>query len=136
MCINYDVSLSVVKWIHLNWGDAGVRMLLLKVYNELTDKGIFILEIQPLSSYRKVKNLTERIKTNWETNQLKPQEIPLVAEQLGLKLIHTIQPPEKKGKRGTVGFVRPIHVFQKGPVPRVTGVAAAAVSSASALPAP
>lgn len=136
MDCRYDASLSVIKWIHLNWGDAGVRMLLLKVYNELTDKGIFILEIQPISSYRKVKNLTERIRTNWETNQLKPQDIPSVAEQLGLKLIHTLHPPEKKGKRGTVGFSRPIHVFQKGPVPRVTGVTTSTVSSTSALPAP
>ena len=117
---SYDtiLCLSVVKWIHLNWGDAGLRSLLLKVRTELKEDGVFILEIQPISSYRKVKNLTKTIRMNWETNKIKPEGIPELAAQLGLRLLTTIQPsPASKGKHGEVGFSRPIHVFQKSAIP-------------------
>ena len=35
-------SLSVTKWIHLNWGDNGIRKLFAKVYRLLSDDGINI----------------------------------------------------------------------------------------------
>lgn len=112
-------SLSVIKWIHLNWGDAGLRSLLLKARNELKDDGLLILEIQPLSSYKKVKNLTKTIRSNFDNNQIKPNQIVDVAEQLGLRLLRTLEPPAPNSlsKVGNVGFSRPIHVFQKAPIP-------------------
>ena len=50
----FDVilCLSTVKWIHLNWADTGVKALFLKVYQQLTDGGIFIFEPQPWKSYK------------------------------------------------------------------------------------
>ena len=43
------LCLSVTKWIHLNWGDAGIKTLFRRVWESLpTDgSGLFILEPQP-----------------------------------------------------------------------------------------
>lgn len=48
------MCLSVTKWIHVNWGDAGVKALFRKVNQLLLPGGMFVLEPQPWSSYRKV----------------------------------------------------------------------------------
>lgn len=55
----YDVilALSLSKWIHLNWGDAGIQRFFKKVYHHLRPGGRFILEPQPFSSYAKRKKI-------------------------------------------------------------------------------
>ena len=63
---------SVTKWVHLNWGDTGVRRLFKKVYDSLNDGGIFILEPQEWKSYKKKKHLTEQLKENFKKIELKP----------------------------------------------------------------
>ena len=42
----YEVilCLSTVKWIHFNFGDAGVKTLFLKVYEQLSPAGLFVFE--------------------------------------------------------------------------------------------
>ena len=42
----YDIilCLSTIKWIQLNWGDVGAKALFLKVYQQLSEGGLFILE--------------------------------------------------------------------------------------------
>lgn len=107
------LSLSVIKWIHLNWGDEGLRKLLKKVLSELKPGGIFILEIQPMSSYHKVKNLTKHIRSTYDANQIHPDQIVAEAETIGFTLLKSISPPTPKTKKGGVGFARPIHVFIK-----------------------
>ena len=39
-------SLQVTKWVHLNHGDAGVKLLFRKVFKMLRPGGLFILESQ------------------------------------------------------------------------------------------
>ena len=56
----YDVilALSLTKWIHLNWGDDGIKRFFRKVYLHLRPGGSFIVEPQPFSSYGKKKNVS------------------------------------------------------------------------------
>jgi 7SK snRNA methylphosphate capping enzyme len=50
------MCLSTIKWIHLNYGDVGVKALFLKAYEQLTDGGYFIFDEQPWKAYKKTKH--------------------------------------------------------------------------------
>ena len=101
--------LSTVKWVHLNFGDTGIKALFLKVYESLSPGGLFVLEPQPWKSYKKKKHLTPTIRENYKTICLKPSFfLDYLVNHVGFKHLWT-QSPLKTNK----GFDRPIMLLQK-----------------------
>ncbi|XP_067293759.1 7SK snRNA methylphosphate capping enzyme [Pseudorasbora parva] len=113
----YDVilCLSVTKWVHLNWGDVGLKRLFHRVYNHLRPGGLFILEPQPWSSYSKRKKLTEDICKNYHGIRLKPDHFSsYLTTDVGFSSYELIGTPQNYSR----GFQRPIYLFHKGPSPQ------------------
>ncbi|XP_058037938.1 7SK snRNA methylphosphate capping enzyme [Ahaetulla prasina] len=110
----YDVilCLSVTKWVQLNWGDEGLKRLFKRTYRHLRPGGIFILEPQAWSSYKKRKNLTETISRHYHRIKLKPDQFPsyLTSSEVGFSSYELVAMPRNTPK----GFQRPICLFRKG----------------------
>ena len=60
------MCLSTTKWIHLNFGDEGLKRVFRRIYAQLRPGGTFILESQAFCTYRKKKKLTEKIFHNFK----------------------------------------------------------------------
>lgn len=107
----YDIilCLSTVKWIHLNWGDSGVKRLFDKVYISLRPNGLFVFEPQPWKSYKKSRTRTEQIFENYHKILFKPIAFHDYLSATGFKLIKTLSPEHPNET-----FKRDILVYQKG----------------------
>lgn len=104
------LCLSVTKWIHLNWGDAGLKRLFHRVYKHLLPGGLFILEPQPWSSYARRKKLTDAIAKNYKSIQFTPDQFTsYLTAEVGFGSYELIGTP----KSSSQGFERPIYVFHK-----------------------
>lgn len=55
------LCLSLTKWIHLNWGDAGIKRLFHRIFAHLRPGGYLILEAQSFQSYSKRRKITVSI---------------------------------------------------------------------------
>ncbi|CAG9535625.1 unnamed protein product [Cercopithifilaria johnstoni] len=108
----YDVimALSITKWIHLNWGDAGIKRFFKRVYRHLRSGGLFILEAQSFETYKKRAKLTKDINEMYKAIEFMPnafQEYLIV--DIGFDFCQYVDPP----KAHTKGFERPIQVYRK-----------------------
>uniref|UniRef100_A0A3B5LFD1 RNA methyltransferase n=1 Tax=Xiphophorus couchianus TaxID=32473 RepID=A0A3B5LFD1_9TELE len=108
----YDVilCLSVTKWVHLNWGDSGLKRLFKRAYRHLRPGGLFILEPQPWESYVRRKKLTENINRNYRSIRLKPDQFSsYLTNEVGFTSFEHLGSP----KCSVRGFQRPVYVFHK-----------------------
>lgn len=112
----YDVimCLSVTKWIHLNWGDVGLKRLFRRVYKHLLPGGMFVLEPQPWNSYGRRKKLTDTISKHYKSIQLMPERFAsYLTSEVGFSSCELIGTPRNSSQ----GFERPIYVLRKGHTP-------------------
>ncbi|XP_055857287.1 7SK snRNA methylphosphate capping enzyme bin3 [Episyrphus balteatus] len=110
----YDliVCLSVTKWIHLNFGDNGLKMAFKRMFNQLRPGGKLILEAQNWASYKKKKDLTETIYNNYKNIEFFPNKFHeyLLSNEVGFSHSYTLGVPRHMSK----GFCRPIQLYAKG----------------------
>uniref|UniRef100_A0A1I8AJ53 RNA methyltransferase n=1 Tax=Steinernema glaseri TaxID=37863 RepID=A0A1I8AJ53_9BILA len=108
----YDVilALSITKWIHLNWGDDGVKRFFRRVFKHLRPGGKFIVEPQEFSSYKKKSRLTPEINANYKAIKFLPEHFDnFLVNNVGFVTCQSLGIP--KGARK--GFDRPLVVYHK-----------------------
>uniref|UniRef100_A0A0A0LTI9 RNA methyltransferase n=1 Tax=Cucumis sativus TaxID=3659 RepID=A0A0A0LTI9_CUCSA len=105
-------SLSVAKWIHLNWGDDGLITLFSKIWKLLNPGGILVLEPQPWKSYEANYSVSETTKMNFRTIKILPEDFQeILLDKIGFRTVEALNIGLADGNSG--GFNRPILVFQK-----------------------
>lgn len=117
--INYDTQqydlilcLSVTKWIHLNFGDTGLKTAFKRMFNHLRPGGKLILEAQNWASYKKKKKLTDTIFENYQNIEFFPNRFHdyLLSPEIGFSHSYPLGIPRHLSK----GFRRPIQLYVKG----------------------
>ncbi|XP_065155932.1 7SK snRNA methylphosphate capping enzyme bin3-like isoform X2 [Atheta coriaria] len=109
----FDVilCLSITKWIHLNWGDKGIKQAFRRMYAQLRPGGKLVLEPQSWTSYKTKKKLTETIYKNYNTIQFFPENFTqyLLSPEVGFAKSEILAFPQHHSK----GFQRPVQVYTK-----------------------
>ncbi|KAG7207350.1 hypothetical protein KM043_009014 [Ampulex compressa] len=105
------LCLSITKWIHLNFGDAGLKQAFKRMHAQLRPGGVLVLEPQGWGSYARKKNLTERIYKNYQSIEFRPHKFTpyLLSSEVGFCKCEVVSIPAHPSK----GFQRPIHLFTK-----------------------
>ena len=103
------LCLSTSKWVHLNWGDFGMKRLFNKIYECLNDGGIFVFEPQEWRSYKKKKYFCEDFKRICSSIQLKPKNFNEYLIGIGFSLLKKVEPSIELN----LGFKRTIYFYEK-----------------------
>uniref|UniRef100_A0A1I7UUM8 RNA methyltransferase n=1 Tax=Caenorhabditis tropicalis TaxID=1561998 RepID=A0A1I7UUM8_9PELO len=117
----FDVilALSITKWIHLNWGDDGMRRFFKRAYAQLHPGGRFIIEPQLFESYRKRAKMNEELKANYSKIEFKPEDFEMwLIETVGFESVEKLGVAGAKSK----GFERPIDVYLKPVRPKTDAI--------------
>lgn len=113
----YDtiVCLSVTKWIHLNFGDDGLKRAFKRMYRQLKENGTLLLEAQDWKSYKRRRNLTPEINSHYKSIQLVPKQFHdyLISNEIGFESSYAIKLPQEHSANG---FKRPIIAYKKGKI--------------------
>ncbi|EDV91139.1 probable RNA methyltransferase CG1239 [Drosophila grimshawi] len=109
----YDVilCLSVTKWIHLNFCDAGLKQAFRRMFLQLRRGGKLILEPQSFDTYKRRKKLSESIRENYNAIKFQPDHFTayLLSPEVGFASMELMGVPE----HCKAGFKRPIQIFSK-----------------------
>lgn len=113
----YDtiLCLSVSKWIHLNFGDDGLKRAFKRMHRQLKENGTLILEAQDWKSYKRRKNLTPEINSHYKNIQLVPKQFHdyLMSNEIGFESFYAIKLPQEHSANG---FKRPVIAYKKGKI--------------------
>ncbi|KAK7600896.1 hypothetical protein V9T40_008337 [Parthenolecanium corni] len=107
----YDIilCLSVTKWIHLNWGDEGLKRSFKRMFLQLRLGGALVLEAQPFESYKK-KKLSAKLRENCRKLTFLPHMFDnYLLNDVGFLSCETLSVPSQS----SLGFQRPIQLFFK-----------------------
>ncbi|KAL4154547.1 hypothetical protein QTP88_000404 [Uroleucon formosanum] len=104
------LCLSITKWLHLNWGDDGLKRSFKRMFAQLRPGGILVVEPQPWKSYGRRKTLTETICQNYKNILLKPPMFTdYLLNEVGFANCETLTMPHNPSK----GFQRPLKLYRK-----------------------
>ena len=105
------LCLSTTKWIHLNFGDDGLKRAFKRMFAQLRNNGMLIIEPQALASYsKKAKKINQVTKDNFKNMKLMPNQfVDYLINEVGFTGGEVIAVPE----HSALGFRRPIHVSWK-----------------------
>ncbi|CEF62035.1 7SK snRNA methylphosphate capping enzyme [Strongyloides ratti] len=109
----YDVilALSITKWIHMNFGDDGMKRFFKRIFLHLNLGGKLVLESQDFKSYYKKAKQDKELLKNYKEIKFKPEEFKeyLLSDEVGFIKHEELGIPEGSGE----GYGRMIEVFTK-----------------------
>eukprot|EP00927_Polykrikos_kofoidii_P043741 TRINITY_DN37831_c0_g1_i1.p1 TRINITY_DN37831_c0_g1~~TRINITY_DN37831_c0_g1_i1.p1 ORF type:complete len:322 (-),score=37.17 TRINITY_DN37831_c0_g1_i1:105-1070(-) len=73
--------LSTTKWLHLQYGDEGIREQFKRCFRWLRPGGLFVLEPQPWKAYKKVADAHADAEKIWRSIVLRPSDFPFYLTQ-------------------------------------------------------
>lgn len=106
----------MTKWIHLNYGDEGIKFLFKRIFKQLKPSGVLVLEAQSFETYSKRSKLSPEISKNYKSIQLKPDDFEslLLSDEIGFSESWCLADKEISKQSGLAkGFHRPLQVFIK-----------------------
>eukprot|EP00929_Paragymnodinium_shiwhaense_P107235 TRINITY_DN73309_c0_g1_i1.p1 TRINITY_DN73309_c0_g1~~TRINITY_DN73309_c0_g1_i1.p1 ORF type:complete len:648 (-),score=188.18 TRINITY_DN73309_c0_g1_i1:219-2162(-) len=73
---HYEVllCLQLTMWVHLHWGDDGLKVLFFKMFRLLQPGGYLVLEAQDWEAYSEERNFMPHMQHNKKHLQLKPRD--------------------------------------------------------------
>ncbi|KAI6243795.1 Methyltransferase type 12 and Bicoid-interacting 3 domain containing protein [Aphelenchoides fujianensis] len=112
----YDVIMawSVSKWIHLNWGDEGLKRFFKRVFRQLRPGGRFLLEPQSSRGYRKRAEAHPDLLRHFNAMQFWPDDFKdfLTSKEVGFAHCEDLDSPLIK----QLGCDTPLQMYYKGPL--------------------
>ncbi|CAK5085536.1 unnamed protein product [Meloidogyne enterolobii] len=110
-------ALSLTKWIHLNWGDVGIRRFFHRAFRQLKTGGRFVLETAPYKDYIKHCNKKgsekppEEVLNNLSKIAFHPEEFTeYLLNNVGFNHHEELNTPQSKH----LGISGRLQVFYKG----------------------
>lgn len=107
---NTILALSITKWIHLNWGDDGIKRFFKRAYRNLKSGGIFIVEPQEYKAYYRSAKRNASLKAMYLNLKFMPDKFTdYLLNEVGFKECIDLGVPKAKH----AGFQRSILAFLK-----------------------